>query len=201
MPLISDRDRQSLTQAFAGLEHGVRLNLKLGVDCPTCEDTRRLVEEVASLSSRIELVVHEDAVATELVPLLEIQGSGADDPEVAGIFYLGIPSGFEFSSLVHDILMVGEGDSGLSSEARLALSRLTHPVHMQVFVTPTCPYCPGAVHLAHQMAFESPFVRAEMVEATEFPELAQRHGVMGVPRTVINQHDFVEGGVPESSAA
>jgi hypothetical protein len=40
--------------------------------------------------------------------------------------------------------------------------------------------------LAHQMALESENVQAEMVEATEFPELANRYGVSGVPHTSIN---------------
>ena len=40
--------------------------------------------------------------------------------------------------------------------------------------------------LAHQMALESEMVQAEMVEATEFPELANQYGVSGVPHTTIN---------------
>jgi alkyl hydroperoxide reductase subunit AhpF len=54
------------------------------------------------------------------------------------------------------------------------------------------------VMLTHQMAIESPKVTADMVEATEFPELSVRYQVMGVPRTVINDHHFVEGRVPEA---
>ena len=53
------------------------------------------------------------------------------------------------------------------------------------------------VMLTHQMAIESPRVTADMVEATEFPELSVRYQVMGVPRTVINEAHFVEGRVPE----
>jgi hypothetical protein len=40
--------------------------------------------------------------------------------------------------------------------------------------------------LAHQMAFESDLVQAEMVEASEFPELSEKYGVSGVPHTSIN---------------
>jgi hypothetical protein len=40
--------------------------------------------------------------------------------------------------------------------------------------------------LAHQMALESPWVQAEAVESMEFPELAVRYGVSGVPHTSIN---------------
>lgn len=52
--------------------------------------------------------------------------------------------------------------------------------------------------LAHQMAIESPFVLAEAVEATEFPELADQFHVSGVPQTTINAGaGTVVGAVPE----
>ena len=47
------------------------------------------------------------------------------------------------------------------------------------------------------MAVENDFVTADMVEATEFPQLAINYQVRGVPRTVINETHFVDGMVPE----
>ena len=52
--------------------------------------------------------------------------------------------------------------------------------------------------LAHQLAFENPLVVAEMVEAMEFPELAEKFAVSGVPQTTINQGaGMIVGAVPE----
>jgi len=51
--------------------------------------------------------------------------------------------------------------------------------------------------LAHRLAMESDWIRADMVEATEFPHLANKYQVYGVPRTVINETIQVEGAVPE----
>ncbi len=51
--------------------------------------------------------------------------------------------------------------------------------------------------LAHRLAIESDWIRADMVEATEFPHLANKYQVYGVPRTVINETIHVEGAVPE----
>ena len=54
--------------------------------------------------------------------------------------------------------------------------------------------------LAHRMAMESPLVQAEMVEAMEFPDLANRHHVSGVPQTTINDGaGHVVGAVPEQN--
>ena len=51
--------------------------------------------------------------------------------------------------------------------------------------------------LAHRLAMESDWIRADMVEATEFPHLANKYEVFGVPRTVINETIHVKGAVPE----
>jgi glutaredoxin-like protein len=115
---------------------------------------------------------------------------GAED---YGVRFYGIPSGYEFTSLLLAIKAVAAGKPELSEEGLQALAELTEPIHMQVFVTPTCPYCPGSVVLAHQMAIASPMVRADMVEATEFPHLSIKYQVMGVPRTVINETTHIEG--------
>ena len=53
------------------------------------------------------------------------------------------------------------------------------------------------MRLAQHMAIASPKVRAECIEATEFPELAQRYQVMGVPKIVINDRVEFEGALPE----
>jgi glutaredoxin-like protein len=206
MPLLSNQDRESLVKMFEGLEKPVKLLLAVTEDCPTCQDTRSILEEVGSLSEMIHLDVvdreGDDASANRLgldrVPGIAVLG-GDGEKDDSGIRYFGIPSGYEFSSLIQDIIMVGTGESGLSQATRDVLDELEEPVHIQVFVTPTCPYCPGAVHLAHQMAYHSALVTADMVEAIEFPDLAQKFGVMGVPRTVINDHVHVEGAVPEAA--
>jgi len=54
------------------------------------------------------------------------------------------------------------------------------------------------VLLANAFAIESALVRADCVEATEFPHLTQRHHVRGVPKTVVNATGGVEGSMPES---
>ena len=51
--------------------------------------------------------------------------------------------------------------------------------------------------LAYRMALESPHVKADVIEASEFPHLVQKYQVMGVPKTIINETTSVEGAVPE----
>lgn len=51
--------------------------------------------------------------------------------------------------------------------------------------------------LGFSLAIASDMITAEMVEATEFPHLAQKYQVMGVPRSVINEEFHIEGAAPE----
>jgi glutaredoxin len=68
-----------------------------------------------------------------------------------------------------------------------------------VFVTPTCPYCPATVRLTHKLAITSEYITADMIETTEFPHLAMRYNVSGVPRTIINGNIPIEGALPEQT--
>jgi glutaredoxin-like protein len=205
--LLKDDVKDQIRQIFVDLEEPVRLMFfgeKNG--CDYCDDTRQLVEEVTALSDKLDVEVYDLADDAEKArqyrvdkaPGLVIARSNGAGFQDFGIRFAGIPSGHEFSSLIQDIILVSRGDSGLSRETRDFLSQLTEPVLLQVFVTPTCPYCPNAVILAHQMALESPMVEAEMVEAMEFFELSEQHNVSGVPHTVINGGaSSVVGSVPE----
>ena len=115
---------------------------------------------------------------------------------------LGIPAGYEFASLLESLEMVAKGDSGLAPATREKLKLLSSPLNLQVFVTPTCPYCPRAVLTAFRFAMESRNVRASMVEASEFPHLANKYQVSGVPHTVIGDSPQpMIGAYPEAAAA
>ena len=198
-----------LKGVFAQLKEPVQI-LFFGSDdsCDYCGETQQLLEEVSVIDSRIGLSKYnldDDAeVAKQFnidrAPGIVIAGKDGDQILDFGIQYSGIPSGHEFSTLINDIILVSGRDSGLSTQARDILKKLDKPLHMQVFVTPTCPYCPRAVLLAHKMAMENPgMIRAEGVEATEFPDLDNRFGVSGVPQTTINAGaGTIIGAVPEN---
>jgi glutaredoxin-like protein len=193
--LLSDAVVEQVRQAFDQLKEPVQI-LFFGAksNCDYCDDTRQLVEEVVELTDSLRLSIYdlEDDVAiarqykVDKAPGMVILGREGEQLLDYGVRVSGIPAGHEFSSFIHDIILVSSRDSGLNEKTRQFLGDLSQPVHLQVFVTPTCPYCPRAVVLAHQMAMESPWVEAEMVEATEFPELAERYNVSGVPQTTIN---------------
>ena len=201
---------KQIQEAFAEVKEPVEVLLFGSKDnCDYCNETKQLLEEVAALNDKLELSVYDMQEHADVASKFNVTNTpgiviaAKDGGEVTdlGIQFSGIPSGHEFSTLINDIVIVSKRESGLNEKTREFLKNLDKPLHLQVFVTPTCPYCPRAVLLAHQMAMENPqMIRAEGVEATEFPELANRFNVRGVPQTVINSGaGSVVGAVPEQN--
>lgn len=201
MPLLNEEIAEQVKQELADLAGPARLVMfTQEFECDYCAETRQLVEEVAALSDQLTAEIYNfviDKEKAEELGIDKIPAVAVIGAEDYGVRLYGIPSGYEFTSLLHAIRTVAAGKPELTEETLATLAELTEPVHIQVFVTPTCPYCAGSVVLAHQLAVASPMVRADMVEATEFPQLAIKYQVMGVPRTVINETVHIEGAAPE----
>ncbi len=113
--------------------------------CDTCQETSQMLDEIALLSDKLHITKYDvddnPAIAQkfniQLTPGLVIAGGGPGEVIDYGIRFAGIPSGYEFGSLIHTIIMVSKRDSGLEPEVRKQLEDLRRPVHLRVFVTPT----------------------------------------------------------------
>lgn len=202
MNVLDEKTQKELERIFDALDNDVNLVFfTQEIECRFCKDTRLLLEDLSSVSSKIKVKTLDfvndkkeaDKYGVDKIPAIVVL-DGDKDP---GIKFYGIPGGYEFASIIETIKMVSTGDNPLEQSTLDFLKSLKNEVHFQVFVTPTCPYCPAAVVLAHRFAFASPLVKSDMVEATEFPELSVKYKVMGVPRTVINETVFQEGAAPE----
>jgi glutaredoxin-like protein len=203
MPLMDQETQNQVRHLLAGVKSPVTLRMfSQEFECGYCKETRQILEEIADLSDLVTVEVSDlvadkalaDSLGVDKIPAVAVLGEGGQD---YGIRFYGIPSGYEFTSLLEAIILVGTGAVGITDATRDFLEGLEDPLHLQVFVTPTCPYCPRAVVLAHHLAYASDKVTADMVEVTEFPHLGNRYNVMGVPRTVINDDTYIEGAAPE----
>jgi alkyl hydroperoxide reductase subunit AhpF len=92
---------------------------------------------------------------------------------------------------------VSRGRTDISDKTRELLKEVKTPIHIQVFVTLTCPHCPVAATIAHKFAIESDLIKADVVDASEFPHLALKYAVMGVPKVIINEKTEFVGVLPE----
>lgn len=144
--MLDERIVNQVREVFANLKEPVAV-IYFGSqeNCLYCEETRQLLEEVCAISDRIELEVYDLHKDAELAKLYHVDQSptvlvAAKDGKTIkdyGVRFLGIPSGHEFSSLIHTLITVSQRDSGLQPETREFLAGLTQPVKLQVFITPT----------------------------------------------------------------
>ena len=189
------------------MTHSVRLLFfTQTLDCETCLQTRQILDELPPLCDRIaveevNLILEPDRAAVygvDRAPAVVLLGEDEQgEMRDSRIRFLGAPGGYEFISLVQAVLLVGGRPSSLSADNLARVAAVEQPVTIRVFTTPTCPHCPRAVTLAHVMAFAGPNVTAIAVEATEFPDLARRYMVTGVPKTVVNETVEILGALPQ----
>ncbi|RJP62739.1 MAG: glutaredoxin [Ignavibacteriales bacterium] len=200
---LDDKLRDDLRKRLAPLTKKVKLIFfTQELECSYCRETKQLLQELSETSEFIHLEVKNfitdkedvEKYGVDKIPAIVLLDENGTD---YGIKLYGIPSGYEFSTLLEDILLLGTGEHGFSDNIVEQVKNIASPVHLQVFVTPTCPYCPQAVVTAHKFSYLNKNIKGDMVEATEFPHLSNKYNVRGVPRTIINENDFVEGAVPE----
>ena len=162
---LDEKIIKQVENAFAEMQEPVQV-LYFGAkdQCDTCAETQQLLEEVSAVNDKVELKVYDLQENRDIAERFNVTNApgivvaAKDNAEVRnlGVQFSGTPSGYEFSTLINDVLAVSRRDSGLSNTTRAFLKQLDQPVHLEVFVTPSCPYCPRAVLLAHQMAMENP---------------------------------------------
>jgi glutaredoxin-like protein len=165
------------------------------VECRYCNETRRLAQELGTVSDKVTTEVYDfvkdQAKAKELgierIPALAIIGK-----RDYGVRYYGIPYGYELQTIIEAIINVSKGVTDLSEKTKAVLKDVNTPVNIKVFVTLTCPHCPGAAAIAHKLAIECDLIKTDVIESSEFPDLALKYNVIGVPKIVINDKvDFM----------
>ena len=196
--------REALLARFKELKDPVNLEvfIKEEVNKPYntlavvfCLDLSRLSDKI---STNINVIGEEKSKKYDVTRSPSI----LFNPDEYNIRFTGAPAGEEGKSFIQAVMMVSTHESGLQKKSKAALKKLNEPRHIQVFITPDCPYCPGQVINAFRMAVERPdLIKAECVEAVENIDLAKRYDVGAVPHTVINGETISKGLEPEELLA
>ena len=200
--LMDESLKSVVAQRFTNMIEPVTLKVFSNKNhCLFCNEMISLVNSVAELSDKIKVEIcdceENDPKAKEYGierhPAISIDGD-----KDYGIRFYGVPAGKEFTTFIESIMLVSGRKPVLTPEATELLSKVNHKVNLKVFVTLECPYCPAAVIRAHKLALASDYITAEMIESSQFAQLAADHNIFGVPNTIINNGlGSVEGLVTE----
>ncbi|MBI9081450.1 MAG: FAD-dependent oxidoreductase [Pseudodesulfovibrio sp.] len=186
---LPENVRKQLTETFKKLTGKVTLEVftEDGVNDEFGEYTVKFCSDLSRLTNLITVKEFDipsgraDELGVESSPTLCI------NPDDYHIRFLGAPLGEEGKSFITAIMLSSQRKSELSNISKPLLDKLEGGRLVQVFVSPSCPYCPGQVMNAIKCAIEKPtLVHAECVEMNENPELTDRFEVGSVPHTVFN---------------
>ena len=192
MSLLPEDKKEAIRDEFKEkLEGPVKIVMfTQEMECRFCSDTRQIVQDMATLNDKITTEIYDFIANAEKAKELgidKIPAIAVIGKKDYGVRIYGIPYGYEIQTLIEAIVNVSRGKTDLSDKTKEILVDIKTPVHIQVFVTLTCPHCPSAAAIAHKLAVESDMIRADVIDATEFPQLAQKYNVIGVPKVVINE--------------
>lgn len=202
MAFFNDDIKKQITEMFAPIKKDVKVVLFTQASgCDSCEDAKGYMQEMVELSDKLSLTIYDINDDGEKASELNIEMTPAivlldEDGKDLGVKYNGIPAGHEINSFITGVLEVGGAGEELPKELIERISKIDKPVNIKVFVTLSCPHCPGAVSKAHKIAMLNENVNAEMVEANTFGELSNKFNVSGVPKIIFNDDSDLVGNQP-----
>lgn len=205
MAIFDEQQKTYIAKALTLVKNIVKISyFTQEMESTYCTVTREMLTELSALSPKIDIKIYDlvkDLQLAEKFKIDKIPATIIHKGDGSGIRFFGVPAGYEFQSLLEDIITVGNNESPLSLEAILEIGKIKTPLHIEVIVSPTCPYCPAAVSAAHKFAMANPNITSDMVEISEFPHIAVKYAVKGVPHTVINGRHNIVGVMPELEMA
>lgn len=202
MALFEKKIADQLTQILDQMQNEVKLVFfSQEIECQSCHDARSFLEEIKSFSSKLKLEKFNfvtdkektDEFRIDKVPAIALVDKDDHD---TGIRFYGIPGGYEINSFLAAIIETSGKKEALPAKILERINKIDKPVHIQVFITLVCPYCPGAVATAHRLALENKHVTADMVDANSFTPVSIKYNVSSVPKTVINETNELIGAQP-----
>jgi glutaredoxin-like protein len=138
--LFTPEEEVEIKKRLNEIENDVKLILfTQSLNCESCPETETLLRELANLSDKLTLEIfnpHVDREKAEQYNVTQTPTLILEGERDYGIRFLGMPGGYEFASLLEDLIAVGKRSSGLSEESRQKIQGVTEPLNLKVFVTP-----------------------------------------------------------------
>lgn len=200
--LLNEEVSKQVTEYLEPMKKAVKMVLFTdGEDCQTCKETKMLLTEVSALNDLITLEVKDLKNDADLAKEYGIKMSPSfvmldENNAYHGVKFNGIPAGHEINSFLSALMDMSGIDFGFDKAIGNRLDNLKRKVNIKVFITLSCPHCPGAVSNAHRLAMSHPMIESEMVEAQTFGELSQKYNVSGVPKIIIDETHELVGNQP-----
>lgn len=185
-----------LKEVFKRLEKKVKIVNFVSDDNEKSKELQGFLNEFSAVSDKIVIEntdITDDRYAEYKIDKLPALAFVDDENNFTGGKFHGIPGGHEINSFVITILNAAGAGKGFDGEVLERINRIDQDVDLKVFVTLACHHCPDVVANTQHMAIKNPNIKAEMIDISLFPELAQEAGVKSVPTVVYNNKALTIG--------
>ena len=202
--MLNDDIRGQLKGVLDGMVNPVTIEF-FGTDGEELvAETKKFLTEIGEIAEKVAVSFNTlpqdqakaDELGIERVPGFALLDSQGNNP---GIQFYGLPGGHEVNSFIYALMAVAGTKEDLPEAVLEEVRNFKQDINMKVFVTLSCPHCPGAASKAHRLAMENPHIKAEMIDANLFPELYDKHNVSSVPKIVFNDGADLVGNQPIES--
>jgi len=201
MPNIFDKETaEALKQLFSSFPRRVVDHLIISSaneECQTCKDALELANALMEISDgklEVRVVEKTSDIGVKLkpryVPAWVFETPGYN------VRYYGLPLSQEFPPFIYIHHYIATGKLKIPENIINEVMKIDTSLHVKIFVTPQCPYCPQVVDIFNQIGLVNNRILVETIEAMEFPEEADKYKIFYVPAVIINDLERMDGYVP-----
>lgn len=195
--LLTPEVSGQIKNVLENMDNPIKIILFTSPDSETSEPTLQLLHEVSVLNEKItflERTLTDDVIEAQkygvvLAPTFVILDQ---NDNFKNFRFNGIPAGHEINSLITAIIDGSTTQPFFDAKTLKRISKIDKDINIKVFVTLSCPHCPGAVSSAFRLAMSNPNITADAYEAETFGELSMKYNVSSVPKIIINdKYEFL----------
>ncbi len=211
MVLLTDQNRKELKRRFRkDLKSDIVFSLFTtnpslltipGRECHDCPQAQVFLEEISSLSPKIQFKTYnffDDLESKREYDIDKIPAIVTESESSNRLVFYGIPQGHQFPVFLEGMERMSRGVSSLTNTTRKGFSRLDRLVSLRVFVSSNSITAAAVAKLAQAAALQSRLIRTEIIDVNGFPELSRAYNVSAVPKTIINNIVHIDGMISEA---
>jgi len=201
MQIFDKNTRTQIGEILNEMVSPITIVLFTKKNCYSCAETSQLLKEITEIKPTISLKEYDVDTDSEIAKQYDITLTPSfvildKDNQYKGVKFNGIPAGHEINSFISALIEMSGSQIAYKPEILNRIQGLDKPINIKVFVTLSCPHCPGAVQTAHRLAMLNSNIESEMIEAQTFYDLSNKYKVSGVPKIVINDKYELVGNQP-----
>jgi thioredoxin reductase (NADPH) len=196
MNFLNENIINQLREVFKRLNNEIKIINFISDQNEKSKELKNFLNEFSEVSNKIlvENVDTNDSRYEEYkIDKLPAMAFVDSDGNFTGGKFHGIPGGHEINSFVITLLNLGKAGRDFDNDIKERIDSINKEIDLKVFVTLACHHCPDIVADTQQMAIKNPNIKAQMIDISLFPELAEENGIKSVPTIVYNNSEITIG--------